>query len=813
MKEIDYEALNPSQLDQVSFCELTDAALTKPHECRWLLDDDGELVGYRRPKMFDRGTPVKWQIEVISLETGNPIPLITDDDLKEAQKAGKKKARARRVEDDDETNGSDGNLYGVSQGDTQWIDIHQIAVAGNVRQKFPEADLVEMRANFQKRGFRPEISRLTVRPRAGDAEKPYELVIGGRRFRAATDCGISPVPCVVADLADEEIIEYQLIENLKRKELTPLDEAEAITQLLEMKDAAGWNVHTVQSLAELLDYSTSHITRSRALSRLRGTPAGDAVDAKLLSATHGELLGTVLDPAKRDELTARIMRTSDGRGALPKDVLAKWIADEVHVQLRGLEFDPDKTDLVPPYVENAVRLWGGDCGTCPRNSKNTPDDERDARAVPLCTHPGCFKAKVQTAQQQWRAAMEEKGCTVLSPAEAQKILDPQTGTRLAANSGYVELVETPATWEVRDDITAPAPWKKLIKGQGVKTTVFKDTKGTVHEVVEREIAIRAAVENKHDIFKPSVKEAKVEETTPAVDAAAIPAVERAAASIANDNSSAEDRRKAERKEQRESRISAAQFDAVVAGAQGTKIPDGFWPLLFHGIMRVLEEQGELGLVAARHGFEGDYRHAFDFMLKKTAKLEAPFRVPLLVELMFGLITSEEAEKELPQWAKVFGVDLKKVKRTTEALLDDEEAAAREAEEIANGVVWSSEKKGVEFTWEGNAVTNPDVAALAIPGGKFNVMVAVAHHVKGWVVGWSVEETKKKPKSRSEDCVAGGTTYGNRVLAFRTGLLAARVALGELGAPPQAIQRIEAYIAAVEAPAEKKAAKAAKKGGR
>lgn len=799
MKQLDYEDLSPAQLDQVSFCESTDPALTKPHECRWVLDDDGALIGYRRPAMFRHNEAVKWMDEVISIETGNAIPLLDAEDLKE-KRPPKKKAAVAVAED--------ARAGNAENSDTQWIALHDIAVTTNVRKNFPETELVEMRNNFMERGFLPEISRLLVRPnpRAGEkGQLPFELVLGGRRYRGASDVGISPVPCAVRAMNDTEMLELQLVENIKRRGLTPLDEAEGICHLLDLRDENGKAVHTVQSLSKRLDCSPTHISECRSLRRLRNTPAGDAVDSGKLLHKHGILLAKVHDAAKRDELTNRVLHTSDGRGALPAETLAEWIKDEVMIQLRGLEFNPDDADLVPPHFEQGERLWGSDCGSCPQNSKNGTDDVRDTRAVPMCTHPPCFKAKVAAAQKQWRAAMEEKGCKVLSPEEAEKIIDPQTGTRLAASSGYVELCETPATWEVREGI-APPPWNKLIKGRGVTTTVFRDAKGTVHEVVERELAIRAAVENQHNIFRASEKAAKVEEPTTPLDQEAIPAVERAAEQNELAARIAEEQAEKARLSLRSARIVEAQFLAVVEAARGTKIPDGFWLLAMHAVMRVIDEQGDLGLLAERHGFTGDHDHACDWMMKKAAKLEPPFRLSFLTELLISVYMALEAEQELPKWAKVFGVDLRAVKRDTEKRLNAEEAAAAEAEEIKNGVAWSSEKKGVEFTWEGHTVTNPDVAAVAIPGGKFNVLVAVAHHVKGWVFGWSVEETKKKGKTLSEECQAGGTTYGNRVLAFRTGLLACRKALGELGAPPQAIQRIEAYLAAVEAPAGKKPAK-------
>ncbi|MEQ1861450.1 MAG: ParB/RepB/Spo0J family partition protein [Chthoniobacteraceae bacterium] len=804
MKEIDYDQLTPAQQDSLLTAAHPPAA-NEFADALFALDDDEQLIGYRRPNTFKSGTPIKWDKEVISLETGGPIPLIGQPEKPRA----KKKAVAAAS-----------GVNGDGAGETQWIAIHDIAVTSNVRTSFPEAEMIEMRANFTQRGFMPEISRLLVRP-GGPLGMPFELVLGGRRYRAACDTGISPVPCVVREMSDAEMLELQLVENVQRKGLTVMDEAEGICRLLELRDDAGALVHTAKTLAERLDCSPTHISECRSLRRLRGTPAGEAIDRGELSSKHGVQLAKVADRAKRDELTHRVLRTSDGRGALPAEVLATWIKDEVMIQLRALEFDPeDETLVAVKHDEAGARTMGGKCSDCPFNTKNAEDDDgRDARAVPMCTHPHCFREKLAASEHAWVREMAAKGLHPLERERAARLLD-HTGERLAPSSGHVELDERPAEWVLREGTKRVGTWKTLIKGQGVPVTVFKDAKGNAHEVVSYELAVRAAVANGHDIFRKA--ETEQEKTTEA-QAGAPPAdnaVDRAAEQLQREREAEEREAKQEREDYRAGKIAEAEFNAVVAGAHGTKVAEGFWERACDPLIRLLDEQGDTTHVAERHGFDGDGDQAGEWLRKKIAKLEAPFRMAMLVELLLALYVKEEADAELPKWAKVFGVDLKKVRKETEKGLDAEEAANDEQMEIANGVSWSSEKKGVEFEWEGNLATNPDVAALAIPSGKFNVFVGVAQGVKGWVVGWQIAETKKKHRTLGEPCALGTAHYSNRTLAFRTGLLAVRAALGELGAPPQDIARVEAYIAAVEVPADKskpkkkpaKGAKPAKKKG-
>lgn len=61
----------------------------------------------------------------------------------------------------------------------------------------------------------------------------FILIAGHRRLEAAKKAGLVNIPCVVLDISDDEFLSYSLIENLQRSDLTPLEEANAIKQLVE----------------------------------------------------------------------------------------------------------------------------------------------------------------------------------------------------------------------------------------------------------------------------------------------------------------------------------------------------------------------------------------------------------------------------------------------------------------------------------------------------------------------------------------------------------------------------------------------------
>ena len=93
------------------------------------------------------------------------------------------------------------------------------------RRSFDEEGLAELAASIRSCGI---LQPLTVR-RAGDG---YELVAGERRLRAARIAGLREVPCLVAQVGEEDSALLALMENLQRRDLDCWEEAEALSRLI-----------------------------------------------------------------------------------------------------------------------------------------------------------------------------------------------------------------------------------------------------------------------------------------------------------------------------------------------------------------------------------------------------------------------------------------------------------------------------------------------------------------------------------------------------------------------------------------------------
>ena len=92
---------------------------------------------------------------------------------------------------------------------------------------------------FQRRELQPILVRM------GTNEQYYEIVAGERRYRACLFIDMfgksrewpereSTIPCIIRVLNDEEALEIQIIENLHRKDINPMEEAAGFLQLADI---------------------------------------------------------------------------------------------------------------------------------------------------------------------------------------------------------------------------------------------------------------------------------------------------------------------------------------------------------------------------------------------------------------------------------------------------------------------------------------------------------------------------------------------------------------------------------------------------
>lgn len=114
------------------------------------------------------------------------------------------------------------------------------------RTEFDDEALQELASSIGKNGV---IQPIIVRSKGEN----YEIVAGERRWRASQLAGLTSVPVIVRELADKEVMEMALVENVQRRDLGPLEEAQAYRRLL------GEFGYTQEELNKTVGKSRSHI--------------------------------------------------------------------------------------------------------------------------------------------------------------------------------------------------------------------------------------------------------------------------------------------------------------------------------------------------------------------------------------------------------------------------------------------------------------------------------------------------------------------------------------------------------------------------
>jgi ParB family chromosome partitioning protein len=133
-----------------------------------------------------------------------------------------------------------------------------------------------------------------------NADGEYELIMGERRTRAAREAGLTEIPAIVRETADEDLLRDALLENLHRSELNPLEEASAYQQLLE-----DFGI-TQEELATRIGRSRPQISNTIRLLRLP-VPVQQRVAAGVLSAGHARAILSVDDPERMQRLADKVV--------------------------------------------------------------------------------------------------------------------------------------------------------------------------------------------------------------------------------------------------------------------------------------------------------------------------------------------------------------------------------------------------------------------------------------------------------------------------------------------------------------------------
>ena len=212
----------------------------------------------------------------------------------------------------------------------------------NPRKNFDEKSLAELADSIRQQGV---LQAIGIRPIA-DTDR-FEIVFGERRYRASLMAGLEEIPAVILDVSDETAEEMAVTENLQRKDVTPIEEANAYQKLIES------GRHDVQSLAVQFGKNESYI-RTR---------------LKFVS-----LIPEIAQLLEQDELTISVATEICRYGEdIQHDIYEKHLKEGVlYNSWRGMKASEVAKNIERSYTTDLKRYFFDKtvCLSCPHNTNN-----------------------------------------------------------------------------------------------------------------------------------------------------------------------------------------------------------------------------------------------------------------------------------------------------------------------------------------------------------------------------------------------------------------------------------------------------------
>jgi ParB family chromosome partitioning protein len=162
---------------------------------------------------------------------------------------------------------------------------HIVTNTNQPRRYFEEDSLKELADSIKEKGV---ITPILVRKLA---EEKYKIIAGERRYRACQLAGEEDIPVIIKDLDDNNTVEYAIIENVQRQDLSAIEEAVAYKHLIDSYN------YTQNDVAKVIGKSRSHVAN---LLRLLTLPqeVQDLIAKNDLTMGHARALINSKNPLK-----------------------------------------------------------------------------------------------------------------------------------------------------------------------------------------------------------------------------------------------------------------------------------------------------------------------------------------------------------------------------------------------------------------------------------------------------------------------------------------------------------------------------------
>jgi hypothetical protein len=220
------------------------------------------------------------------------------------------------------------------------------------------------------------------------------------------DRAMLPIAVIPAEKVGAAL-ELNLVENLMREGITPLEEAEGFARMEGVVNPETGRVYTLKEIAKKVvgdrPEDVKYVQRRLKL-RLAPMELLEAVNRGEVGVVVAEMVGRIPDAQAREEATREILHPDIQQVPLVQSQVRELIATKYMKALRKAGFPLEDEGLVPEVLDEAgVRLYGGSCETCPARTGNNPDLQEElsqgnagqgrgvtsGRHADVCTHPAC----------------------------------------------------------------------------------------------------------------------------------------------------------------------------------------------------------------------------------------------------------------------------------------------------------------------------------------------------------------------------------------------------------------------------------------
>lgn len=383
-----------------------------------------------------------------------------------------------------------------------------------LNREISQADAQEMADDLKAHG---QIMPAILRPMEGGSW--FQLIVGERRWKGCELAGIPDLLSIVREMSDTEAARVLLIENLKRRNLTEIEEAQTYDRLLQLRDENGARIYTIEQIAIEVHADKKDVARVARIHKLLQLPAAmiKAVEEKTVPSTVAFLVARIADKSARERAAKEVMHDKFKLRPMTGDEAKKHISEHYQNSLKNVSFNRHDPTLVDEIIDKGgERIAGGECDSCPSLAKNNPAF-RDQLASgkgnasmagtgesgidPMtCVSPHCFHLKIERTWERITAeiiAAEPELKHV--PINESKHWFPYDTERVNVNVPVIGIEEKPEIYKDKQLVDLPK-WSKVLKGSGIEVQLACGPDMTPVRVADKELAMEWLQQQRPELF-------------------------------------------------------------------------------------------------------------------------------------------------------------------------------------------------------------------------------------------------------------------------------------------------------------------------